>query len=40
LVRKLSGNRPLARPKRRWENNTKTVLREIMFEDAKMVGMA
>jgi hypothetical protein len=29
LVKKPEGKRPLGRPRRRWENNIETVLREI-----------
>jgi hypothetical protein len=29
LVEKPEGKRPLGRPRRRWENNTRTDLREI-----------
>jgi hypothetical protein len=33
LVRRPEGRRPLGRPRRRWEDNTKMDLREIGFGD-------
>jgi hypothetical protein len=32
LVRRPEGKRPLGRPKRRWEDNIKMDLREIVFD--------
>jgi hypothetical protein len=32
LVGRLEGNRPLGRPRRRWEDNIKMGLREIVIE--------
>jgi hypothetical protein len=32
LIGKLEGNRPLGKPRRRWEDNIRTDLREIGFE--------
>jgi hypothetical protein len=34
------GKRPLGRPRRRWENNTKTYLREIVIDGANWIRLA
>jgi hypothetical protein len=33
LVGKPEGNRPLGRPRRRWEDNIKVDLQEVVYED-------
>jgi hypothetical protein len=38
LVRKLERKRPLRRPRRRWEDNIRTYLREIGCEGVDWVG--
>jgi hypothetical protein len=40
LVGRLEGNRPLGRPRRRWEDNIKTNLREIGIDGANWIQMA
>jgi hypothetical protein len=32
LIRKLTGKRPLARPRRRWENNIKIYFKEVGWQ--------
>ena len=36
FMEKREGKRPLARPRRRWEDNIKMELQEIEFEDVVM----
>jgi hypothetical protein len=40
LVGKPEGRRPLGRPRRRWEDNIKTDLREIVFGDVDWIHLA
>jgi hypothetical protein len=40
LVGKPEGRRPLGRPRRRWEDNIKTDLREIGFGDVDWIRLA
>jgi hypothetical protein len=40
LVGKLEGKGPLGRPRRRWENNIKTDLREIGWEGVDWIHLA
>jgi hypothetical protein len=40
LVRKPQGKRPLARPRRRWEDNIKMELREIGIDGANWIQLA
>jgi hypothetical protein len=40
LVGRLEGRRPLGRPRRRWENNIKMDLREILFGDVDWIHWA
>jgi hypothetical protein len=40
LVGKSEGRRPLGRPRRRWEDNIKMVLREIGFRDVDWIHWA
>jgi hypothetical protein len=40
LVGRPEGRRPLGRPRRRWEDNIKMDLREIMFEDVDWIHWA
>jgi hypothetical protein len=40
LVRKLAGNIPYERPKHRWENNIKIVLKEIGYEGVDWIHVA
>jgi hypothetical protein len=40
LVGRPEGNRPLGRPRRRWEDNIKTDLREIGIDGANMIRLA
>jgi hypothetical protein len=40
LVEKTEGKRPLGRPRRRWENNIKTHLREIRIDGANWIQVA
>jgi hypothetical protein len=37
LVGRLEGRRPLGRPRRRWEDNIKMDLREIVFGDVDWI---
>jgi hypothetical protein len=39
LVEKPEGKRPCGRTRRRWENNIKTELREIMWEAADWIHL-
>jgi hypothetical protein len=39
-VGKPRGRRPLGRPKRRWEDNIKTDLREVGWEDVDWIHLA
>jgi hypothetical protein len=40
LVGRPEGKRPLGRPRRRWENNIKTDLREIAIDGANWIRLA
>jgi hypothetical protein len=40
LVGKLEGKRPLGRPKRRWEDNIRMVLREMGWEGVVWIHLA
>ena len=40
LTGKLTGKRPLGRPRRRWENNIRMNLEEIVFNAGNWVGSA
>jgi hypothetical protein len=40
LVGRHEGRRPLGRPRRRWEDNIKMNLREIVFEDVDCIHLA
>jgi hypothetical protein len=40
LVGSLEGNRPLGRPRRRWEDNIKMDVREIWIDVANWIQMA
>jgi hypothetical protein len=40
LVRRPEGKRPLGRPRRRWENNTKRDLRKIGIDGANWIQLA
>jgi hypothetical protein len=40
LVGRPEGRRPLGRPRRRWEDNMKMVLREIGFRDVDWIHWA
>jgi hypothetical protein len=40
FVGKTEGKRPLGRPRRRWENNTKMDLREIGWDGVNWIDMA
>jgi hypothetical protein len=40
LVGKVKGNRPLGRPRRRWEDNIKIVLREIASDVMDRIHLA
>jgi hypothetical protein len=40
LVGRPEGRRPLGRPRRRWEDNIKTDLREIGFGDVDWIHLA
>jgi hypothetical protein len=40
LVGRLEERRPLGRPRRRWEDNSKMDLREIGFEDVDWIHLA
>jgi hypothetical protein len=40
LVGRPEGRRPLGRPRRRWKDNIKTVLREIGFGDVDWIHLA
>jgi hypothetical protein len=40
LVGKLEGKRPLRRPRRRWEDNINTDLREVEWRDVKRIDLA
>ena len=37
---KLEGRRPLGRPKRRWEDNTKMDLQEVECDDMELIELA
>jgi transposase len=39
-VRKLEGNRPLGRPRLRWENKMKMVLREVGYGGMDWIELA
>ena len=40
LVPKPEGKRPLGRPRRRWEDNIKTDLQEVVFGDMDWIKLA
>jgi hypothetical protein len=40
LVGKLEGKRPFVRPRRRWKNNTKIDLQELISGDLTVMNMA
>jgi hypothetical protein len=40
VVGRPEGKRPLGRPRRRWENNIKTDLREIVIDGANLIRLA
>jgi hypothetical protein len=40
LVRRLEGNRPLEKPRRRWEDNIKMDLMEIVKDGANWIRLA
>jgi len=40
LVKKPEGKRPIVRPRRRWKNNIKIDLQEIISEVLTMINMA
>ena len=40
LVGKLEGMRPLGRPRRRWEDNIKTDLREVACDPGEWIDIA
>jgi transcription termination factor 2 len=40
LVGRPEGRRPLGRPRRRWKDNIKMNLREIVFEDVDWIHLA
>jgi hypothetical protein len=40
LVGRSEGRRPLGRPRRRWEDNIKMDLREIVFGDVDWINLA
>jgi hypothetical protein len=40
LVGKPEGKNPLGRPRRRWEDNTRTDLREVAWEDVDWMHVA
>jgi hypothetical protein len=40
LVRKPEGKRPLARPRRRWEDNIRMDLGEVGWSDVDWIGLA
>jgi transposase len=40
LVRRPEGKRPLGRPRRRWEDNIKLVLREMGIEGVNWIQLA
>jgi hypothetical protein len=40
LVGRPEGKRPLGRPKRRWEDNIKTHLQEIKWENVDLIHVA
>jgi hypothetical protein len=40
LVRRPEGKKPLGRPRRRWEDNIKMDLREIVIDGAKWIQLA
>jgi hypothetical protein len=40
LVRRPEGKRPLGRPRRRWEDNMKMDLREIVINGANWIRLA
>jgi hypothetical protein len=37
LVGKLAGKRPLGSPRRRWKDNIRLILREIIWEDVDRI---
>jgi hypothetical protein len=40
LVRNPEGRRPLGRPRRRWEDNIKKDLKEVVYEDMDWINVA
>jgi len=40
LVGKPEGQRPIGRPRRRWEDNIKVDLQEVEYESVDWIGMA
>ncbi|KAJ4435786.1 hypothetical protein ANN_18405 [Periplaneta americana] len=40
LVGRLEGKRPLGRPRRRWEDNIKVDLREVVYDDRDWINLA
>jgi hypothetical protein len=40
MVGKLQGKRPLGRPRRKWVNNIKMVLRELGWDGVEWIDMA
>jgi len=40
LVGKPEGQRPIGRPRRRWEDNIKVDLQEVEYESMDWIGMA
>ena len=40
LVGKPEGNRPLGRPRRRWEDNIKMDLREVCCDPGELIDLA
>jgi hypothetical protein len=40
LIRRPEGNRPLGRRRRRWEDNIKLDLREILIDEANWIRLA
>jgi hypothetical protein len=40
LVGRHGGRRPLGRPKRRWEDNIKMDIREVVLEDMNWIDLA
>ena len=40
LMGKLEGNRPLGRPRRRWEDNNRMDLREVGYDSSEWIDLA